>query len=94
MIYSNDKVKRILKSELIKRGISTSDLVDLLNSKGINETLSSINSKISRGTFSAVFFLDCLCAIGCTKLEIEEYSYDLKVVAEPNADYKKLDDEK
>ena len=65
MIYSNDKVKRLLKSELVKRGISTSDLVFLLKEQGLNETQSSITSKISRGTFSATFFLQCLSVIGC-----------------------------
>ena len=57
MYYSNDKVKRLLKSELVKRGVSTSDLVTLLNEQGLKETQSSVTNKISRGTFSATFFL-------------------------------------
>ena len=88
MIYSNDKVKGLLKSELVKRGISTSDLVFLLNEKGLNETQSSITSKISRGTFSASFFLQCLSVIGCTKFEIEDFKSNLSLVAEPNIEYK------
>ncbi len=88
MIYSNEKVKGLLKSELVKRGISTSDLVFLLNEKGLNETQSSITSKISRGTFSASFFLQCLSVIGCTKFEIEDFKSNLSLVAEPNIEYK------
>ncbi len=68
----NKKVKRILKSELVKRGLSSQDLALLLNKNGATETKSSINSKISRGTFSASFFMQCLNVIGCTKIEIEE----------------------
>jgi len=93
MIYSNDKVKRLLKSELVKRGISTSDLVFLLKEQGLNETQSSITSKISRGTFSATFFLQCLSVIGCTKFEIEDFKSNLSLVAEPNVEYKIKDDE-
>lgn len=93
MIYSNDKVKGLLKSELVKRGISTSDLVFLLNEQGLNETQSSITSKISRGTFSATFFLQCLSVIGCTKFEIEDFKSNLSLVAEPNIEYKIKNDE-
>lgn len=69
----NHKVKRLLKSELVKRGLSTEDLTLLLNQHGIAETKSSVDSKISRGTFSAAFFLQCLYVIGCARIEVEEY---------------------
>ena len=83
----NDKVKRLLKSELVRRGISNSDLANMLEQIGIEETKSSIDSKISRGTFSASFFLQCLTVIGCEKIEIEEYESQLSIVAEPQSDY-------
>ena len=88
MIYTKDKVKRLLKSELVKRGISNYDLVLLLKKVGINETQSSITSKISRGTFSASFFLQCLSVIGCTKFEIEDFKSNHSLVAESNIEYK------
>lgn len=96
----NNKVKRILKSELVKRGVSTEDLTTLLNENGCVETKSSIDSKISRGTFSASFFMQSLYVIGCTKIEIEEYrsifiipeASNLKV-AEPKVEYKTIKDE-
>ena len=93
MDYSNDHVKRLLKSELVKRGISTSDLVFLLNKRGLDETQSSVASKISRGTFSAAFFLQCLSVIGCTKFEMEDFKSNLSLVAEPNVEYKAKDNE-
>ncbi|MBX9807257.1 MAG: hypothetical protein K2X95_05630, partial [Flavobacteriaceae bacterium] len=52
MVDWNDKVKRLLKSELIKRGVSNTDLALMLNEIGIDETKTSIDSKISRGSFS------------------------------------------
>ena len=83
----NDKVKRLLKSELVRRGISNSDLVFMLEKIGVEETKSSIDSKISRGTFSASFFLQCLTVIGCEKIVVEEYENQLSIVAEPQTDY-------
>jgi hypothetical protein len=85
----NAKVKRILKSELIKRGISNTDLVILLKEIDILETKASIDSKISRGTFSACFFLQCLSVIGCNKIELEDFENLLSVAAETNVEYKK-----
>lgn len=97
----NEKAKRLLKSELIKRGVTNSDLVLLLKEIDIEETKASIDSKISRGTFSASFFLQCLSVIGCYKLTIEEYENNyflepnkLQLVAEPNVEYNTISNEK
>jgi len=89
MSNCDDKAKRLLKSELVKRGVSNTDLVFLLNEIGIEETKGSIDSKISRGSFSATFLLQCLTVIGCQKIEIEDYESQLMMVAEPNEPYKK-----
>lgn|GEM_PF-198301 len=85
----NNRTKRLLKSELVKRGISNSDLVILLKGIDLHETKASIDSKISRGSFSACFFLQCLSVIGCSKIEIEEFENTQLVAAEPNVEYKK-----
>ena len=39
---------------------------------GIHETERNTNNKISRGGFTAVFFLQCLVAIGCHTLHLED----------------------
>jgi hypothetical protein len=88
MVNWNDKVKRLLKSELVKRGITNSELVLMLKDIDIEETKAGIDSKISRGTFSASFFFQCLSVIGCSKIEIEEYESSLMMVAEPSSEYK------
>jgi hypothetical protein len=105
MIKWNNKVKRILKSELIKRGVSTENLTILLNKNGCTETKSSVDSKISRGTFSASFFIQCLYVIGCTKIEIEDIHSSIRIselpitsptnfiVAEANDEYKIIKDD-
>lgn len=90
MLDWNNRAKRLLKSELIKRGVSNSDLAFLLKQIGIEETKASIDSKISRGTFSASFFIQCLSVIGCNKLEFEEFENTFLTAAEPSSLYKKL----
>ena len=85
----DDKAKRLLKSELVKPGVSNSGLVFLLKEIGVGETKASIDSKISRGSFSATFLLQCLTVIGFHKIEIEDYESQLLMVAEPNEPYKK-----
>ncbi len=88
MVDWNDKVKRLLKAELILRGISNSGLAELFVQVGIEETKSSIDSKISRGTFSASFFLQALALIGCEKIEIKDYRNQIFLAAEPSEEYK------
>jgi len=82
----NELSKRLLKAELVKRGISHEELANRLNNLGIKESKSSIDSKICRGTFSASFLLKCLNVIGCNNLIIEN---QLLVAAEPIIEYEK-----
>ena len=84
----NEKSKRLLKSELVKRGVSNAKLALMLNEIGVSETKSSIDSKISRGTFSTSFLLQCFTVLGCHKIEFEDYESQLMIVAESNESYK------
>lgn len=52
--------KVLLKSLMKEHGVSTADLAQLLSADGSTETKASIDSKISRGRFSADFFLRCV----------------------------------
>lgn len=62
----------ILKAEITRRGISYDQLQQKLAQIGVQETSNSINVKINRGTFSFVFFLQTMKAIGAKTLRIEE----------------------
>lgn len=65
-------VTGLLKSELKRRGLSYRDLAERLASVGIHETELNIKNKISRGGFTAVFFVQCLTAIECTVLRLSD----------------------
>lgn len=83
----NEKAKRLLKSELIRRGIASEKLVILLENIGVKETKSSIDSKISRGTFSAAFLIQCLNAIGCQNF-IPGVDSEMNNISTPSVLYK------
>jgi hypothetical protein len=56
-------VLKILKAELAKRDFTYSELKDKLEKIGVKESEANIKNKLSRGTFSAIFFLKCLRAM-------------------------------
>lgn len=64
------EAKGILKSELKRRGVSYARLVVLLGELGVEESEPNIRNKLSRGRFSAIFFLQCLVAIGARDLKL------------------------
>ena len=64
-------VKGILKAELKRRGMTYADLVLKLADYGVIENEANLRNKISRGSFTAAFFVQCLIAIGCTVVQIK-----------------------
>jgi hypothetical protein len=67
-----DRVKGLLKAELKRRNVGYRELAEKLTAMGISETEANIKNKISRGGFTAVFFVQCLVAVGCTSLRLED----------------------
>jgi hypothetical protein len=65
-----ERVKGLLKAELKRRGIGYRELAEKLTTLGTPETERNIANKISRGGFTAAFFIQCLSAIGCTALRL------------------------
>lgn len=67
-----ERVKGMLKAELKRKGVTYSELVEKLSKIGIQETEVNIRNKIARGGFTAVFFIQCLEAIGCQSLRLSD----------------------
>lgn len=65
------RVRGLLKAELARRAISYRELVDRLAAIGVKESEQNIANKLSRGTFTAAFFVQCLDAIGCRTLRLD-----------------------
>lgn len=66
------QVKGLLKAELKKRNLSYADLAEKLGTIGIKENDRNISNKIGRGSFTAVFFVQCMEAIGCKTIHLED----------------------
>ena len=73
-------VKEVLKGELKRRGLTYADLVARLAENGVIETEANLRNKISRGSFTATFFMQCLLAMGCEQIQLPA---SIKIVQEP-----------
>ena len=67
-----EQAKSLLKAELKRRNVSYRELAEKLGALGIHETERNIANKISRGGFTAAFLIQCLHAIGCATLRLED----------------------
>jgi Domain of unknown function (DUF6471) len=66
------QVKGLLKAELKRRNLSYADLAGKLAAVGVDDSERNISNKISRGTFTAVFFIQCMEAVGCKTIRLED----------------------
>jgi hypothetical protein len=66
-------VKGILKAELKRRNVSYAELAEKLAAIGIEDNERNIANKIARGSFTAVFFVQCLEAIGAQTIHLNGY---------------------
>jgi hypothetical protein len=66
------QVKGLLKGELKRRNVSYQGLSESLKAMGVEESAENIANKISRGKFTAVFFIQCLEVIGCKMLHLND----------------------
>nr|PZN81122.1 MAG: hypothetical protein DIU57_13825 [Pseudomonadota bacterium] len=66
-----NEARRILKAEIVRRGLTYAVLAKRLQAIGVHETERSLANKMSRGTFSFVFFLQCMKAMGASSISFE-----------------------
>jgi hypothetical protein len=66
------RIRQFLKAELKRHNITYEELARRLTDMGDQETKASVANKLSRGQFSAIFFVDTLKAIGIEKVDLED----------------------
>jgi hypothetical protein len=66
------QVKGLLKAELKRRNLSYADLADKLAAVGVKDSGRNVSNKIARGSFTAVFFVQCMEAIGVKTIHLED----------------------
>lgn len=65
------KAANLLKSELKRKGVTYAQLVEKLGEIGVDEKEVNVRNKLSRGKFTAAFFIQCLTAIGSSSLRLD-----------------------
>lgn len=64
------RVQTLLKVEILKRNLTYKQVSEKLAEMGIVESEPNIRNKLARGTFSAVFLVQCLTAIGALEIKL------------------------
>ena len=59
-------------TEMTKRGITYDQLAAKLSEIGVKVDPHVLRNKVARGGFSAMFFVQCLVAMGCGSLRLTE----------------------
>ena len=67
-----ERAKGLLKAELKRRGLGYRDLAERLTAAGTPENERNLANKISRGSFTAAFLLQCLAVIGCQSVRLDD----------------------
>jgi len=66
-----NEVKGMLKAEVKRLNMTYEQLAEKLTEIGVHENARNVINKINRGTFSAVFFVQCMKAIGCAQIRLD-----------------------
>lgn len=72
MNYWRDEARRVFRAELTRRGVTYQFLAWRLQQTGISVTERSIANRMSRGSFTFAFVLQCLAA-----LEVRSVTFEL-----------------
>lgn len=78
--YWKEQASSILIAKLKRKKIKYNTLASMLNDMNENnkETEHGIAAKLSRGTFSFIFFLQCMKALGTEQVKFELEPYEQK----------------
>lgn len=71
-----EEVKRLLRSEMARRGVTYEALAEQLATIGVEDTAVNLRNKVARGRFSAVFLVQCLTAMNARTLRIGDQEAD------------------
>ncbi|MDR3500666.1 MAG: DUF6471 domain-containing protein [Parvibaculum sp.] len=66
------RAANLLKAELKRKGVTYSQLAEKLAEIGVEEKEVNIRNKLARGKFMAAFLLQCLTAIGCQTVRLDD----------------------
>jgi hypothetical protein len=65
-----EKAKGLLRAEMARKGVTYAQLVEALSAVGVDDNERNLRNKVSRGKFTAGFFLQCLTALKTDTLHL------------------------
>lgn len=66
------QAKNVIRGEMAMRGMTQHQLIEKLGTLGVDETIPNLRNKLSRGRFTAAFFLQIMTAIGVTTITLPQ----------------------
>lgn len=66
-----ERAKALLRSELVRRQMTTRDLAERLAEMGAGN-VRVLENRVARGVFDAGFFIQCLSALGVKTLHLDD----------------------
>lgn len=66
-----EKAKGLLRAEMARKSVTYAQLVERLAAIGVDDNERNLRNKVSRGKFTAGFFLQCLSALGSSQLHLD-----------------------
>lgn len=66
----NQRATNLLKSQMALSGVNYGELIQRMAAIGVDENYKGIANKINRGTFSFVFFIQCMKALGVNEIRL------------------------
>jgi Domain of unknown function (DUF6471) len=63
---------RMLRAKMVGQGVSYDELAKRLGEIGVKGTSGGLRNKISRGSFTADFFLHCLSVMDIKNIRLDE----------------------
>lgn len=65
-----EMVKNILRAQMMLEGVSYAALAERLAAFGITDNELNLRNKVGRGRFTAVFFMQCMKALGADRIKM------------------------
>lgn len=66
----NQRATNLLKSQMVLAGVNYEELIVRLAAIGVNESYKGIANKINRGSFTFIFFMQCMKALGVNEIRM------------------------
>ena len=66
-----ERAANLLKAEIKRKGLTYAQVIERMEANGVSENERNLRNKLSRGKFTAAYFLQVMEAIGAFEIRLE-----------------------